>query len=89
MVLTAGELADASGRAGLPTSESIRMASLLHLRKNTDNLVIQSLADRQIQRTIYELSVKNKPSEAYQFNCNVIKAPHAYSHVNILIFMFM
>lgn len=87
MVLTSGELANASGCAGLPpSSESIRISSLLYLRKSTDNFVIQALADRQIQRSIYDSSGQNKPSEAYLFNCNVVQTPHAYSHVNIATF---
>ena len=84
MVLTSGELANASAFAGLPpSSESIKISSLLHLRKSTDNFVIQALADRQIQRSLHDSSGKNKPSEAYLFNCNVVETPHAYSHVNI------
>lgn len=54
-----------------------RIVSLVQLRNSTKSLIIQCLADREIQKNI-----KNgQSSAAYHYNCAIIHQPHHTSQV--------
>lgn len=71
-----------------------RVAALFRLRNSTGSLIIQCLADREIQKAKYEQSGQTKspdgetggdPSRCYSYNSGVIHQPQLWSKVNKII----
>ena len=79
MVLTSTELETA--KEEITEERNLKLESLLQLRESTSNFLIQCLADREIQKIIHQNETSSK---AYRYNCAVIHAPHAWSHVRNL-----
>ena len=79
MVLTSTELETA--KEEITEERNLKLESLLQLRESTSNFLIQCLADREIQKIIHQNETSSK---VYRYNCAVIHAPHAWSHVRNL-----
>lgn len=74
MVLSSEELIKARKVKGQCT----KVTSLLQLRESTHDFLIQCLADREIQKFIYE---QGSLSAAYRYNCGIVHNPHNWSHI--------
>jgi len=57
-----------------------RSVSLFKLRQSATSLIVQCLADREIQKNI-EQNNDTRPSAAYHYNCAIIHQPHRTSKV--------
>jgi len=57
-----------------------RNVALFQLRNSTTSLIIQCLADREIQKNI-DQNDDTRPSAAYHYNCAIIHQPHRASKV--------
>jgi len=60
-------------------NSSERIIALFQLRNSTAILIIQCLADREVQKDFYKTD--SRPSAAYHYNCAVIHQPHHASQV--------
>ena len=60
-------------------NSSERIIALFQLRNSTAILIIQCLADREVQKDFYKTD--SRPSAAYHYNCAVIHQPHRASQV--------
>lgn len=57
-----------------------RNVALFQLRNSTPSLIIQCLADREIQKN-FDQNDDMRPSAAYHYNCAIIHQPHRASKV--------
>lgn len=62
-----------------------RIVPLFQLRNCTKSLIIQCLADREIQKNFYK---NDKASSAYHYNCAIVHQPHRASQVNYFNVIF-
>ena len=61
-----------------------RNIALFQLRNSTTSLIIQCLADREIQKNI-DQNDDTRPSGAYHYNCAIIHQPHRASKVFVVL----
>ena len=57
-----------------------KVSCLLKLRNRTRSYVVQCLADREIQKEIYDEETR-AVSDAYRYNCAVIHSPQRWCQV--------
>ncbi|XP_046642311.1 uncharacterized protein LOC124327346 [Daphnia pulicaria] len=75
-------------KAKLAAERDPKLTSLFQLRNTTNHYLIQCLADREIQKVVWNgrnnlntLAVEHLKSKAYQYNCRIIHSPHNYAKV--------
>jgi len=75
-------------QAKLAAKRDPKLTSLFQLRNTTKYYLIQCLADREIQKVVWnrsnlnKLAVEHLKSKVYQYNCRIIHSPQNYAKVH-------
>jgi hypothetical protein len=74
-------------QAKLAAERDPKLTSLFQLRNTTKHYLVQCLADREIQKVVWNgnnvntIATNHLKSKAYQYNCRIIHSPHNYAKV--------